>query len=78
MLARKHDYEGARGWFEKAFKLDTNYVAAQFNLANTLLVTGHTNEAVGSIREILKQHPDYWPARELMSRLTSAGSGGTN
>ncbi len=72
IMARRREYDYALTWFEKAVALDTNYVDARFNLANALLVTGRTNEAMGRLQDIVNQYPDHRPAQLVLMRLMSA------
>jgi hypothetical protein len=52
--------------------LDTNYVDARFNLANALLATGRTNEALGRLQDLINQFPDHRPSQIVLTRLMSA------
>lgn len=72
ILARRQDYDFALTWFQKAVALDTNYVDARFNLANALLATGRTNEAMGRLQDIVNQFPNHRPAQIVLMRLMSA------
>jgi len=73
--ARQGRYAEAVRSFEQALVLDTNYVSARFNLANALLHTGHTNEALGRLQDLVNEHPDYQPAQIVLMRLMSAEAG---
>lgn len=54
--------------FVKAVQLDPTYVEARFNLANTYLRQDRVEEAVGELKILLRQRPDFRPAINAMQR----------
>jgi Flp pilus assembly protein TadD len=54
--------------YRRALALAPDYFPARNNLANALLITGQTDEAVAQYRQILRQQPGDRSAQENLAR----------
>ena len=54
--------------FEKAVALNPDYWEARYNLGQSYLRQGHTQEAKAELEKVLKTRPDFEPARQALQR----------
>jgi predicted Zn-dependent protease len=54
--------------FHQAITVAPDYLAARNSLANALLATGQTDEAITQYRQILRQRPDDRSVQESLAR----------
>lgn len=55
--------------FQQAVQADTNYWEARFNLGNSAAAMGQADQARAAFNEVLRQRPDFEPARRALQLL---------
>lgn len=64
--------EGATNAFREALRLDPGYLPARLKLAESLLTTGHQEEAESMYEAIIKDHPETAEAYYGLGRIRTA------
>jgi putative PEP-CTERM system TPR-repeat lipoprotein len=72
VYSSKHDYTSARASFERALKVDANYTAAAFNLAQLDLIQRNTAGARKRYEDILAKDPRNEQALIAVANLLAA------
>jgi tetratricopeptide (TPR) repeat protein len=55
--------------FEQCIRVAPAFEQSYMNLARVYAIEGSTEKARGVLQELLKQHPDYPPARQALDQL---------
>lgn len=76
-LLRAQQLEMAQVFIRASLRADPALVAAQLNFAQLQALQGRTDDALGTLHEILEQHPDDARAKQLLERLSAGKRGGT-
>jgi predicted Zn-dependent protease len=74
-LLRGQQLEMAEVFIKASLRADPSLVAAQLNLAQLQAMRGATEQALATLQEILKQHPDEARAQQLLQRLRVGNRG---
>ena len=75
-MARHGQVPEAIPHFQEAIRLQTNYLEAILNLGHAHLQQGQPAQAIEKYQEILRQKPDYEPARKALERAQRRQAGG--
>ena len=74
VYAARGEFIAAQGHLELAVKLSPQDATIHYSLGAVMAAQGRVNEAVKQLKEAIRLRPDYPEAKELLDRLTAAGS----
>ena len=74
MYAARGEFIAAQGHLELAVKLSPQDATIHYSLGAVMAAQGRVNEAVKLLTEAIRLRPDDPEAKELLDRLTAAGS----
>jgi Tfp pilus assembly protein PilF len=74
LLGREGDLEGAIDRYRRALAIDPAYPEAHFNLAAAAWALGRREEAVAHLSSALRERPDWFEARRLLTEMESGAA----